>query len=98
MKDFGFKTYEKLYESCVTPILDYAASVWGFKSQTDLESVQIRAIRYFMGLHRFAPHLALYGDIDWLPCTQTRWFHVVRFWNRLLTFDDNRLTKKGFPV
>ena len=68
MKDFGFKTYEKLYESCITPILDYAASVLGFKCQTDLESVLIKAIRYFMGVHRFAPHLALYGYIGWLPC------------------------------
>ena len=69
---------------------------WGFKCQTDLESVPIRAIRYFMGVHRFAPHLALYGDIRWLPSTQRRWLHMVRFWNRLLTFDDNRLTKRVF--
>ena len=27
MKDFGFKTFEKLYESCVIPILVYGASI-----------------------------------------------------------------------
>ena len=27
LKDFGFKSYEKLYYSCVVPILDYASGV-----------------------------------------------------------------------
>ena len=30
-KDFRFNTYEKLYYSCVTPVSDYASSVWGYK-------------------------------------------------------------------
>ena len=28
-KGLGYKTYTKLYESCVYPIMDYCASVWG---------------------------------------------------------------------
>ena len=30
-KDIGFKTYKKLYESCVIPVIDYCSSSWGFK-------------------------------------------------------------------
>ena len=64
IKDFGFKTFEKLYESCAIPILDYGASVWGFKSYSEIGSVQNRgAIRYFLGVYRFTPSLAIIGDI-----------------------------------
>ena len=30
LKDFGIKTYEKLFNACVVPILDYHSSVWGY--------------------------------------------------------------------
>ena len=32
LKEFGFKAYEKLYSSCVMPILDYCSAVWGLKT------------------------------------------------------------------
>ena len=31
LKEFGIKTYEKLYNSCVVPILEYQSSVWDYK-------------------------------------------------------------------
>jgi hypothetical protein len=39
LKDFGFKSYEKLYLSCVVPILDYCSSVWGFKKYQATDNV-----------------------------------------------------------
>lgn len=29
-RDLGYKTYTQLYKSCVCPILDYGAGVWGY--------------------------------------------------------------------
>ena len=37
LKDFGFKTFEKLYYSCVVPVSDYGLSVWGYKSYAQLD-------------------------------------------------------------
>ena len=65
--DFGFKSYPKLFESCVVPILDYCASVWGYKHYQTIDNVQYRALRYFLGVHRFAPKLAVTADTGWLP-------------------------------
>ncbi len=31
VRDIGYKTYTKLYDCGVSPILDYAGEVWGFK-------------------------------------------------------------------
>ncbi|KAH3813261.1 hypothetical protein DPMN_141714 [Dreissena polymorpha] len=96
MKQAGFKTYEKLYNSCVIPISDYCASIWGFKHFKSAENVHHRAIRYFLGVHRFTPILALLGEIGWLPSIYRRWLAMIRFWNRLVKLDEYRLTKRAF--
>ena len=44
LKAFGIKTYEKLYSSCVVPILNYQSSIWGYKDYNDIISVQNRSI------------------------------------------------------
>ena len=96
LKEFGIKTYEKLFNSCVVPILDYQSSIWGFKDYNIIDTVQNRAIRYFLGVHRFAPKLAINGDIGWLPAKERRWCNILRYWNRLIQMDNSRLCKKIF--
>ncbi len=96
LKDFGFKAYVRLFNSCVVPILDYSASSWGYRQFQSIENVQNRALRYFLGVHRFTPILAMYGDTGWIPSRVRRWGTILRYWNRLITMDDNRLTKKVF--
>lgn len=96
MKDFGCKTFEKLYNSCVVPIMDYCSGVWGFKKYQSLDNVQHRGIRHYMGVHRFAPILAITGDIGWIPTNQRRWINMIRIWNRVITMDENKITKHVF--
>ena len=31
-KDFNYRTYTKLYNACVWPIMDYCSSIWGFQN------------------------------------------------------------------
>ena len=55
--------------------------------------MQNRAIRYYLGVHRFAPVAAISGDIGWLPSKYRRWLNMLRYWNRLVKLNDNRITK-----
>jgi hypothetical protein len=41
LKVFCFRSYEKLFNCCVIPILDYGASVWGAKQYQTIDSNQI---------------------------------------------------------
>ncbi|KAK3104741.1 hypothetical protein FSP39_009031 [Pinctada imbricata] len=95
-KSIGFKTYEKLYYSGVAPILDYCSGIWGFSRSLNIESVQHRALRYFLGVHRFTPILSLQGESGWVPAYCRHQLNAIRFWNRLITMSDDRLTKKVF--
>ena len=97
-KDVGYNTYTKLFNSCVVPVLDYCSGVWGFKQLNKMDNVQNRAIRYFLGVHRFTPLLAINGEMGWTLCLHRRWANMCRLWNRLVNMDDNRLTKQVFDI
>ena len=96
LKGLGFNTYSSLYQSGVIPILDYCSGVWGYQQYSQIDSVQNRAVRFFLGIHRFAPNLAINGDTGWIPCHVRRKVNLLRFWNRLVKFENSRLTKKVF--
>ena len=95
-KDIGFEAYSKLHNSCVVPVTDYCSGVWGFWNFPKSDIVQNRAIRYYLGVHRFTPTLALSGDMGWTISVHRRWLNIIRLWNHLVDMDDDRLTKKVF--
>ena len=91
-----YSTYTKLYNSCVSPILDYASGVWGYKSLNKLDTIQFRAMRFFMGVHKFAPNMAVVGDMGWIPCQIRRKLNILKLWNRFIDMNDNRINKHIF--
>ena len=96
LKECRYSTFTKLYTSCVEPILDYSAAVWGFKFQAKPEVIQHRAIRYFLGVHRYAANSMIEGDMGWLSCTARRKLAMLNFWNRLVKCSESRLLYKIF--
>ena len=65
-KDCRFQTVTKLYHTCVEPILDYGSGVWGYNRFSKTETIHNRALRYFLGVHRFAPNHAIQHTMDML--------------------------------
>ena len=92
----GFQTYSTIIHSGVTPITDYCSGVWGFKKIEKISTIQHRAIRLYLGVHRFAPNPAINGDMGWVNSHIRRKINMLRLWNRLMYMQDNRLTKQVF--
>ena len=67
--------------------------IWGFVEAKACNQIQNRAIRYFLGVHKFCPIPALNGDMGWSYCQDRRFICMLRFWNRLISLNDNRLLK-----
>ena len=96
LRGLGFNTYTTLYEAGVTPILDYCSGVWGSQKFGQIDAIQNRAIRFYLGIHRFAPNLAINGDVGWISSQVRRKVNMLRLWNRMMKLDSERLTKKVF--
>ena len=74
-------------------MVDYGAEVWGYNSGSSIESVQTKAIRLFLGVHKFAAHLAISEDTGWIPCEIKLKIATLRLWNKLVKMEDSRLPK-----
>lgn len=96
LRDLGYQTYSKLFSCCVCPILDYMAGIWGYKNFNKNVQVQNRAIRYFLGLHKFAPTLVLNAEMGWDPCEVRCKSNMIALWNRLVNLPPDRLASQMF--
>ena len=73
--------------------MEYCCGVWGYIKGPELDLIQNRAMRYYLGVHKFAPNVGVEGEMGWLSPKVCRNLGLVRFWNRLMDMDNNRLTK-----
>ena len=90
---FPYKVFSTLYDSCVASIVDYGSEVFGFEQYHSKVTLHLRAIRAFLGLPKNSCHAAVLSEVDWLEPHYRSRLNMVRFFNRVLKMDDNRLTK-----
>ena len=91
-----FDTYTKLYNSTVTPVVDYAAAVWASKTYACCENVQHKAIRTFLGTGKESPLPAIDGYMGGTPVHIRQQKEIVRYFIRLCKLPDERLEKTVF--
>ena len=49
-KGLGYKTYTKLYDTCVAPVMDYCSAIWGYETHIKLDRIHLREQKgYFSG-------------------------------------------------
>ena len=82
--------------NCVVPVMDYCSSIWGYKKYQQIDNVQNRAMRFYLGVHRYAPIAAISGDLGWVPSQYRRRLNMLKLWNRLVNFNSDRITKLAF--
>ena len=98
-KAFGglpFRTFTKLYDTMVWSVISYAAGIWGYKQYSCINADQNRAQRYFLGVGRYTPNVAVHGDMGWHHPAVKQWKSVVNVWCRLEYMDPERLNAKIF--
>ena len=91
--NLGINTYETLYSSYVQSIMNYSSGVWGFKQYDSPQVLQNRIMRFFLGIHKFAPVAATKIEMDWLECRESRWIDMLRLFNRINKMEKDRLPK-----
>ena len=89
----GIKTYETLYESYVDPIMNYASGVWGFRHYDAPRVLQNRIMRFYLGVHKFAPVAATKLEMDWMECREKRWLNMLGLFNRITTMNPEKFTQ-----
>ena len=88
------ETFMKLMELLVESVLLYGAEVWGCGRQLEqVEQVQLRAARIFLGVGRLHPKVALLFEMKMLPLKWEARSRGIDFWLKVLRMWDNRLIR-----
>ncbi len=77
------------------PILGYCSEIRSFKNFKSSDSIRERAIRVYLGVHRFTAIPALKGEVGWSKTRSDRWLSIC-YWKRLINMSTSRLTHKMF--
>ncbi len=93
LKECGYNTFTKLFDTGVMSILNYGAAIWGYGRNDKCDHIMNKAMRYFLGVHRYAATAAVQGDMGWLSTKYRRYIMMLKFWNRLIKMENNRLTR-----
>lgn len=56
-----------IFGARVSPILQYGWGTWGIKQPQPSQTIQNRAMRYFLGVNTFACNIILQGHMAWPP-------------------------------
>ena len=88
-----YKVFSKLYESLIVPICTYGSAIWGHKHYKQIDGIQLKAQKSFLGLHRTAPNIAASGDVGCPSCFSRQFSECYRLNIRLTNMDSHRITK-----
>ena len=88
----------KLFDTKILPILHYGSEIWGFHEAKEVERVQVNFCKNILRLHRNTPDIAARGELGRLPLRTNRYTNIINFWLRLLSHDNNRLTKQAYEL
>ena len=89
-----YDVYNKLIESIVEPVLFYGSGIWGQRYFSEVDTVQNKACRYFLGTTKNASNVATKGDLGWTSCKIKQKIETVRLWCRIRNMDRDRLCRK----
>ena len=95
-KGLHFDTYTKLYNSTVTPVVDYVAAVWASKTYAGCENVHHKAIRTFLGTRKKSPLPAIDGDMGWTQVHIRQQKEIIKYFVRLCKLPNERFEKIVF--
>ena len=88
---FSYEVYTKLYRSMVEPVLYYGASICGQSEWKEINTVQNKACRYFLGSAKNSSNLATRGDMGFYSCHTNQMIEVLRYYFRICNYSDNRI-------
>ena len=93
-----YKTFFKVFDMKVSPILLYGSELWGLKTINSIENVQIYACKRFLNVKSSACNDAVLGDTGRLPLQIFSAKRCIKYWLRILNMPKDRLVRLSYDM
>ena len=88
----------KLFDTLVSPILNFGSALWGMHKATDIELVHTKFLRYILREKKSTNLSALYGELARIPLSFYRKINMIKYWVKILQQNDSSLLKKVYVM
>lgn len=86
--NFNPCTLLSLFDTYVSPVLNYCSEVWGYTKAQEIEKVHTMFLKRLLGVKRSTSNDMVYCETGRLPLIVQRQFHMVKYWVKLLRSDN----------
>ena len=80
-----------LFDTLVSPILNYSSEIWGMHSASDIEMIHTKFLRFILGVKKSTNLAALYGELGRIPFIVLRNINMIKYWIKILHQDNTSL-------
>ncbi len=92
----------RLFDALVQPVMMYAVELWGasgvHKGELTGDLVHRDFLRRLLGVRSGTPNLAVLAEVGRYPLQVFAAQMLLKYWNRLVGMDSDRLAKRAFVV
>ena len=88
----------KLFDAQITPILTYAAEVWGLHDTKQIEKVHTFAIKRFLNVPLHCSNKMIYGETGRYPLFITTYVKCIKFWLKLTRLPMTRICRQAYEM
>ena len=90
---FDIKTKIHLFNRLISPILLYAAEVWGIYGLQQVDGLHIKFCKSILGVHTQTPNFAVYGELGRYPLSIIAKERAMKYWVKVRSNDENLIGK-----
>ena len=84
------------WNALVRPVLEYGAEIWGSGSWEAGERLHHSFGKFLLGIGNRASNSFMYSELGWWDLTTRRDLIKLRYWHKIISMVNSRLTKKIF--
>ena len=84
-----------LFQKLVVPILLYACELYGYENIQIIERLQLKYLKYILGLKPSTPNVMVYGETGCFPLAITIKCRIISYWASILS---NKPEKLSFQI
>lgn len=74
----------KLFNSMISPVLNYGAEIWGFHKSPDIERVYVKFLKQILNVRQQTTHVSVYGELCCFPMYIQRQVRIIKYWVKIL--------------
>ena len=92
------KTFFKICDVQIQPIILYGAEIWGLQCLKNVEKVHTFACKRFLNVPVRTPNKSVYGELGRYPLYINSCMRSIKYWLKLQTMSDSRLPKQAYKM